>query len=286
MAIDYDKLMNWKFPVVRHRYTQRDSIIYALGIGVGSRDPFNENHIRFLYEKDLVALPSMGSILCYPGNWLRDPDTGVDYNKVMNAGTKLTIIGEIPTEANLISTPKVLQIIDKGVGKGAIILSDRDVYNEDTGDLVCRVEVQTFCRADGGFGGPVTAFPKPEPLPETAPTTQVDFETAMNCHLIYRLNGDKNPLHIEPAFAHRAGFKTPVVHGLCTYGISSFAILDRICGFDGTRIKSIQTRYTAPVFPGDVVRTEIWEMGSRVRFRATVPARGTTALDMGEIELV
>ena len=119
MAIDYEKLINWQFDETRQKITSKDLILYALGVGIGA-NPTDENELRFVYEKDLVALPSMASVLGYPGNWLRNPDTGVDYLKLVNAGNSFTIHKPIPTEGTLVGQAKVDTIIDKGEGRGAL----------------------------------------------------------------------------------------------------------------------------------------------------------------------
>jgi acyl dehydratase len=278
--------MNWRFPETVQNLTRRDTIIYALGVGVGAHNPFDKKQLRFLYEKWLVALPSMASVLCYPGNWLNNPESGVDYTKVMNAGTRVTIHKETPVEATLTATPRVLEIIDKGPGRGAVIISERRVFETRTGDHVCTVNAQTICRAHGGFGGPRKSIPRATPIPEEKPDDIVDFATPRNSHLVYRLGGDPNALHVDPDAARKAGFDTPVLHGLCTFGIASYAVLDRCCDGDTSRMKAIQVRYTAPVFPGETVRTEIWRKdGKTVQFRASVPARNSVVLDLCEAEI-
>ncbi|HAT34715.1 MAG TPA: 3-alpha,7-alpha,12-alpha-trihydroxy-5-beta-cholest-24-enoyl-CoA hydratase, partial [Rhodospirillaceae bacterium] len=176
MAIDYDKLINWQFEQTRQEITPKDLMLYALGVGIGE-NPVDENELRFVYEKDLVALPSMASVLGYPGNWLRNPDSGVNYLKLVNAGNAFTIHNPIPVEGTLVGQAKVESIIDKGEGRGALISSTRDVVHEETDTLICTIRASTYCRADGGFGGPSGPVPEPQPIPDTEPALTCDLPT-------------------------------------------------------------------------------------------------------------
>lgn len=276
--IDYQNLMNWKFPRIEQQITNKDVILYALGIGLGA-DPLDRDQLRFVYEKDLLTFPSMASIFGYPGNWLRDTRTGVNYGKIVNGGTKFVIHQPLPTAANLVCTPRVLEIVDKGEGKGALVIVERKVYDSATNSHVCTVTTTTFCRADGGFGGPgkaVTASPRQ--VPDRKPDGIVDFMTAKNLALLYRLNGDQNPIHADPDIAMAAGFKEPILHGLSTMGVATHAILKGCCGYDPSRLESVNVRYTAPVIPGDTISTQFWRDGSVIQFQSLVPSRQAVVL--------
>jgi acyl dehydratase len=141
-----------------------------------------------------------------------------------------------------------------------------------------------FCRADGGFGGKSEA-PAPEPLPDRKPDCSWDWTVPDNLALIYRLSGDYNPLHADPAFAKRARFERPILHGRATFGIAAHALLRTRCAYDPARLVAMDARFTAPVYPGESLRTEIWSEGAGVRFRMTVPGRGVVALDNGKAEV-
>jgi acyl dehydratase len=272
MAIDYDKLKNWKFEETRQAITPKDVMLYALGVGLGA-NPTDANELRFVYEQDLVALPSMAAVLGYPGNWLRNPDSGVNYLKLVNAGNAFTIHNPIPTEGTLVGQAKVDEIIDKGEGRGALVSAIRDVHHEETGDLICTIRTTTYCRADGGFGGPSGPVPVPQAIPDTEPELTCDLPTVPQSALIYRLSGDYNPLHADPDIATKAGFDRPIAHGLLTYGVVCHALVKSCCGYDPLRFKGMEGRFSAPVFPGDTIRTEIWRDGETVTFRATIPDR-------------
>ena len=282
--IDYQHLMNWKFPHIEQHLTQRDTILYALGVGLGA-DPLDRNQLRFVYEKNLLTFPSMASIFCYPGNWLKDTRTGVNYGKVVNGGTKFVIHQALPTQGTLTCAPRVIEIVDKGAGKGALIMVERKVHDKNSGALVCTVTTTTFCRADGGFEGPSqSSTASPRKVPDTAPDGGVEFTVARNLALLYRLNGDQNPIHADPDVARAAGFKEPILHGLSTMGVATHALLKGCCDYDPARLESVSVRYTAPVITGDTIRTEFWREDSMIQFRSVVAARGAAVL-AGEAKL-
>ena len=142
-----------------------------------------------------------------------------------------------------------------------------------------------FCRGDGGFGGPPRQSPPPHPIPSRAPDAVCDFGTRPEMALIYRLSGDYNPLHAEPAAAKAAGFERPILHGLGTFGVSGHALLKTMCGYDPARLKSFSCRFSAPVFPGETIRTEMWRDGPVVSFRARVVGRDVIAINNGRAEV-
>jgi acyl dehydratase len=278
--IDPHKLLNWPFPEIEHRLTKRDAILYALGVGFGD-DPLDRKQLRFVYEENLQAVPSMASILCFPGNWLRNPDTGVDYRKQLNAGNRIVLHAPLPTEGTLVCRPRVTDVIDKGAGRGALIVTERKIFDKGTGSAVCTVTTTSLCRADGGFGGPARTLDAAVTMPDTAPDCSATLEVAKNLALIYRLNGDQNPLHVDPDAARAAGYPQPILHGLATLGVVTHALLKACCDYDTARLKSIEVRYTAPVIPGDSLRTDVWRSGDGVLFRTVAVARGAIVIDGG-----
>jgi acyl dehydratase len=284
MAINYDKLMAWPFEDVRHRYTQRDTMLYALGIGLGA-DPTDEAELRFVYEKDLLALPTLPVVLGYPGMWLKDPATGVDWVHAGHGEQGLRLHRPIPTEGEVIGRTRVSQIIDKGPGKGALIYTERTVTGAASGALLATLTSTSFCRADGGFGGPAGPVKTVNELPTRAADHRVDFATQPRAALIYRLSGDYNPLHAEPAVACAAGFERPILHGLATYGIAGWAIVKQVCGGDPAAVQSLDVRFSSPVYPGETIRTELWIDGKVVSFRARAVERDVVVLNNGRAEL-
>lgn len=284
MTINYDKLLRFSIPDTRQSYTEKDAILYALGLGLGL-DPLDEAQLDFVYEKNLKVLPSFGVVLAHPGFWMQNPETGLDWVKAVHGEQGLIIHRPLAPRGDVYGEHRILDIIDKGAGRGALLLLQRKVFDASTGDLLVTATQTAFCRGDGGFDGPPRPQPKPHAIPDRAP----DFECALPTHpqlaLIYRLSGDCNPLHIEPAVAAAAGYKQPILHGLATYGISGHAILRTVAGYDPERIVSIDARFTAPVYPGETFRTEMWRDNNVISFQTRAIERDVVAISNGKLAL-
>lgn len=280
MALDYERLLNWPFDEVKQSYTDRDTMLYALGLGFGF-NPTDPEELRFVYEKGLQAFPTMPVVLGHPGSWMSDPETGIDFLKVLHGEQHLDIHAPLPAEGTILARNRVAEIIDKGEGRGALIHVERRVFDHVSGDHLSTQTAVIFARANGGFGGPVTTGAKPHALPERPPEATVDIPVAAQAALLYRLSGDYNPLHADPAIAEKAGFPAPILHGLASYGIAARAVLKALQVNDAKQLRSFGLRFSAPVFPGETIRTEIWRDGEEVSFRARVPARDTVVLNNG-----
>ena len=274
MAIDYDKLKAWPFPEVEQSYTTRDTILYALGLGVGA-DPLDSANLRFTFEESegFAALPFMAAVLGTPGFWLRDPASGVDWTRVLHGEQGIEWHGPVPTEGTVIARNRVAEIIDKGADKGALLYIEREIIDKATGAKIATNTSTTFARADGGFGGPTGPLKPVHQLPDRAPEKVLSIATLPQAALIYRLSGDPNPLHASPQVAAKAGFKAPILHGLCSFGIAGLAVLDAYCDADPARLKSFGLRFSAPVYPGETITTEMWRDGDVVSFRSLVDDR-------------
>lgn len=288
MAVDYEKLMAWPTPDIRQKLTRRDTMLYALGVGLGA-DPLDERQLRFVYEKDLLALPTMAVVLAYPGFWMNDPALGVDWKRLLHGEQGIEIKKPLPVEGDLIGVSRITGITDKGAGKGALVYSERDIIDAATNETLATLSSTTFLRGDGGGAGgdPRWLQParRPHALPERAPDLVGDLKTLPQAALIYRLSGDYNPLHADPEIGRAAGFDRPILHGLCSFGVAGHAILRDICGYDPTRLKSLSLRFSSPVYPGETIRVEIWRAGAEVSFRAHVVERGVLVLDNGRATL-
>ena len=284
MPINYDKLINWKIPQVEQRITKRDTMLFALGVGLGF-DPCDTGQLKFVYENKLHALPMMAVVLGYPGPWFAHPDTGVTRSQVVHGEQGFSIHRALPVEGDVVGINKVASVIDKGEGKGALLLTECTVRDKASNEAICTLNSTTFCRADGGFGGPTGPVPAPHPIPD-APAQQVcDLVTLPQAALIFRLSGDYNPLHADPVYAQKSGFKRPILHGRCTFSIAGHAILRTMCGYEPSRFRGMEGRFSSPVYPGETVRTEMWRNGDIVSFRSTVPARGVTVINNGRAEI-
>jgi len=285
MPIDYDKLSNWKIPEVEQKLTKRDTMLYALGVGLGA-DPCDANQLKFVYEQNLQALPTMAIVLGFAGPWHAHPDTGITRSHVVHGEQSFVIHRPLPVEGDIVGCTRITGIVDKGKDKGALVMTENAVRDQASGNALCTLTSTSFCRADGGFGGPGGPAKTPHPIPATPPDAVCDLPTLPQAALIYRLSGDYNPLHADPAAAQKAGYPRPILHGRCTFSIAGHAILKTCCGYDPARFRSMAGRFSSPVYPGETIRTEIWRSGSIVSFRSTVPARGVTVLNNGRAEII
>ena len=218
MGLNYERLMAYRPADIAVSYGERECILYALGIGLGM-DPLDPGALKFVYERaGLQAFPTMAVVLGWPGR-LTDPAFGVDERLVVAGDLKVVLHRPLPAQARLVSRPRIKEVIDKGAGNAAIILNTRDLLAED-GTPVATVDSSTFARKHGGFGGKVTETPAPPPVPQTAPDEICDLPTPPNLALLYRLNGDENPLHADPERAKVAGFDRPILHGAASFGVA------------------------------------------------------------------
>lgn len=284
MPVNPETLLAWPFEDLIHSYTERDTLLYALGVGAGA-DPTDPEDLKFVYEENMAALPTMAVVMGYPGFWLKDQDTGVDWRGVLHGEQGLVIHKPLPPSGTVIGRMRVTGFIDKGAGKGALLLSERQVIEQASGDLLATVSSTSFLRGDGGTGFSTGPAPVPHALPERAPDAALDLPTAPNAALIYRLSGDFNPLHADPKVAAGAGFPRPILHGLCTYGVAGRALLKLCCGNDPAKLRRMDLRFSAPVFPGETIRTEIWQEGGRISFRAKAVERDLVVLNNGYAEV-
>lgn len=284
MSIIYDKLITWDIPEVEQQLTRRDVMLYALGVGLGA-DPCDMNQLKFVYEPNLVALPTMAIILGYPGPWHAAPELGITRSHVVHGEQGFVIHRPLPVEGAILGKTRLVSVIDKGKDRGALLLTECAVRDKATNAPICTLTSTTFCRADGGFGGPTGPVKKPHAVPQTPPDLTCELPTLPQAALIYRLSGDYNPLHADPAYAQKAGFKMPILHGRCTFSVVGHALLKSCCGYDPARLKSMDARFSSPVYPGETIRTDIWMDKNEITFRATVPARGVTVLDNGHARL-
>ena len=288
MTIHYQQLKARAFEPVRQHYTQRDTMLYALSLGVGN-DPLDNQNLPLVYEgmdQPLQALPTMSSVLGYPGFWMKNADSGIDWVKLVHGEQRTTIHQPIPVDAKVVGNTKVTRIIDKGAGKGAIVVTERTLHGED-GVLYATIDQVTFCRGDGGYSQQLGGQPSDESLPalaatpDTAPQWTFEHRIRPEAALLYRLMADYNPLHADPRVAQAAGFDKPILHGLATYGMVCHALVMTACGGDASQLRSIHARFSSPVYPGETLRTEIWQSGKSLQFRATVVERNIVVLSHG-----
>lgn len=278
-VLDVERLRAYRVPECRENYDARDTILYALGVGAGLSPDIDERD--FVFERDLKALPTMALVLGSPGFWGMDPRSGLDWMQIVHGEQSLRLYRSLDGQGELIGRTEVTDIADKGPGKPAMIRSARKLSTL-SGVLVAEIEELWVLRDGGGFGGPrnLPSISVP-PMPDSAADAALDLPTSRNQALIYRLSGDRNPLHVDPETARRAGFDEPILHGLSTMGVTCRALVQLCCGGDPSRLSALSLRFTAPVIPGEVIRTEVWQNGREIRFRASVPGAGKIVADGG-----
>jgi acyl dehydratase len=279
MGLNYERIMAYRPADIHVRYGRRDCILYALGIGLGMH-PIEPGELKFVYERaGLEAFPTMAVVLGWPGR-MTDPAFGIDERLVVAGDLKVVLHRPLTPEGRLISRPRIKEVIDKGLGNAAIILNTRDLLAED-GTPVATVDSSTFARKHGGFGGKATQSPAQPAVPQTEPEKVCDLPTPPNLALLYRLNGDENPLHADPQRAEEAGFDRPILHGAASFGVAAHAILRACADYQPQRLKSIEARFSRPVFPGETIRTEMWPEGERISFQCRVVGRDEIVLNNG-----
>ena len=283
MPIQYPEILSLASDDFTARYTDRDTMLYALGVGMGA-DPMNEKELPFVYENGLKALPTMATVIAWGAGGLA-LRMGINYLMVVHGEQKLEIHEPLPTDAQIKAGVRVIGAYDKGKDKGAVIYTETTITRTDTGAKLATLVSSTFARGDGGFGGPSEGAPEPHSTPSRAPDAEVALATRPDQALIYRLSGDRNPLHSDPNVARLAGFPRPILHGLCTYGVTCRAVLQTYADYDPSRIKNFDVRFSSPVFPGETIVTRMWRDGNVISFEASVAERNVTVIKNGRCVL-
>jgi acyl dehydratase len=282
MPIDYPAVLGLREEGRRFSWSERDTMLYALAIGMG-QDPLDRRELPFVYEKGLKAVPTLAAIIAW-GAGVSPERIGLDRRTTLHGEEALTLHRPLPAAGEIVADSRVLAVYDKG-DKGAVVERETVLTDASSGEQLATVIRTAFARSDGGFGGP-SASPPPAPRPARPPDAILEFPTRRDQALLYRLCGDRNPLHVDPDVAQAAGFAIPILHGLCTYGICCRAVLEAFCGFEPARLQHYAVRFSAPVIPGDAVRVTLWRDADTVSFEADVPARGVTVIKSGRAHVV
>lgn len=282
--MDRDALLNRPFPVIRETYTAKETILYALGVGVGL-DPLDTAELPFVDKTKLRLVPGQASVLAFPGAWLAEESLGVNYAKLLHGGQAVIFERALQPEATIRGEYEILGIDDKGAERGAVVFFEKRILDDADGGLICRVRSTYFLRGDGGCGSWGNAETVAPPVPDGRPDRTFDRRTSPNQALIYQLNGDHNPLHVDPAAAEKAGFPRPILHGLSSFGAATFGMVQDLCDGEPDRLAEIAMRFSRPVFPGDTISFELYEEPDCWRFRARVRDRDEVVLDRGLVRL-
>jgi acyl dehydratase len=266
---------------VEHSWTSTEALLYALGVGAGQADPLAELALTTENSQDVTqrVLPTFAVLLAQNaarqgGRRLGDFDPA----RLVHAEQAVTVPRPLPVAGTARVTSTVTGIYDKG--SGALVVSEASAHDAETGELIATTRASVFIRGEGGFGGdrgPSASWSRPDRDPDRSLTAPTRRDQA----LLYRLSGDRNPLHSDPKFAARAGFPAPILHGMCTYGVTCRVLLAGLCDGDTTRFQAMSGRFSAPVFPGDTLTVNAWLDGGAARFQTT-RQDGTIVIDHGE----
>lgn len=283
MALNYDEVMATSFAEIERSYGDTETMLYAQSVGFG-RDPLDRKELAYVYEQDrpTQTVPTMASAIVPD---MFPPDFGWDYTQVLHAEQRLQLYRPLPPAADILINKRVVDVLDRGPRHGALVLFEAEgrLAKDDT--ALFSLGSTVVARGDGGFGGPSGSGPMPHRVPRRDPDLSCDCATRIDQALLFRLNGDRNPLHADPDRAESAGFPVPILHGLCTYGIACRAILRTICDYDYTLIAGFDARFSAPVLPGDTITTDMWQDGNVVSFQCSVSARNCIVLRNGKCTL-
>lgn len=270
MVLDPSRFVGKIFPEKRFRYTERDTQLYALSVGM-AQDPLDRNELVFACGPNTPVLPTQATVIAWDYDFILG--SGIDEAKILHGAQSVTIHSPLPAAADVISRFAVTDLFDKGPGNGAVIVARTEIFEEATGRPLCTNVWTSYARGEGGFGGERGPSSPVLPAPSRAPDHSVDSRTWLNQPLFYRLLGDVNPLHSDPDFAALGGFDRPIMHGLCTYGIACRAVVATTCAYDPRRMLDFRCQFAAPAIPGDTIRTDIWTDGDAVTFRCRAVER-------------
>jgi acyl dehydratase len=259
----------------------RDVLLYALGVGAGQRDPALELELTTESSEglELRAVPTFGVLMTHAAGERLLED--LDQTMIVHAEQALRVNRPIPVGGSVRVTAEIESVYDKG--SGALVTHRAVAVEEDTGEELLAARSAVFVRGAGGFGGERGPSSPTWQLPNRAADHALMAEVRLDQALLYRLSGDRNPLHCDPAFARRAGFRAPILHGLATYGIAARLLFGELCATDPNRFRSIEARFSAPVEPGGVLRVDAWEQESAVLFQVRDDT-GIVVLDRGRLE--
>ena len=290
MPIDYEDMMQSGATGLVSSYDEKDVMLYALGVGFG-RDPLDEKELPFVYENNgLEVVPTFASVISRgeapPAQQRMPQKSSINFMMVVDGERRITIHKPLPPKCEVVSDERYIDILDKGEGKGAVLIQERVTREKATGDKLFTIVSSIFARGDGGFGGKPQGGPALHEIPERAPDLVKECDTRPDQAFLYALSGDRNPLHRDPNVAKMVGFPRPILHGLCSYGTACRAVLSTLAEYDPARIIQFDVRFSKPVFPGETLVVEMWQDGATVSYRASVKERpGTVVLNNGRVIL-
>ncbi|CAN5534574.1 MaoC/PaaZ C-terminal domain-containing protein [soil metagenome] len=283
MPIDLDVAIGAELEPMEFSWTSSDVQLYHLGLGAGA-DPMDPRELRYLTDGTPQVLPTFGNVAqsfhMTEAPTVKFPGIDIELSRVLHASEAIIVPGPIPATGTGTAVTRFTEIWDKG--KAAVIWSETTVTAPD-GTLLWTQKRSIFARGEGGFGGE-RGPSSTSSVPDRAPDLELDVPTLPQQALLYRLCGDRNPLHSDPEFASAAGFPKPILHGLCTYGMACKALVDAILGGDTTQLASYGARFAGVVFPGETLRVSAWKNDSGYTGTVTAPSRDG-AVVLSDLEL-
>jgi acyl dehydratase len=279
----YPEILAVRTDPVSSNYCDKDVILYALSIGM-AQDPLDSRELTYVYEKALQVVPTMSAVLVSSaGKFITEGD--IDFKLLVHGEQRLQVHRPLPPQASITAKSRCLGVVDKGAKHGAIMNVECEIADSTSGELYATTIMSLFCRGDGGFGGPTESALIAHAVPDRAPDIEVALPTRADQALLYRLNGDRNPLHCDERAARLAGFERPILHGLCTYGFACRAVLQAFCNYDASAIASFDARFASPVYPGETIVTRMWRDDQVVSFECSVAERKVTVIRNGRCVL-
>ncbi len=280
MPIAYPAILDLTSDAEPISWRDREAMLYALGIGLGS-DPLNEHELPFVYENGLKAVPTFATVLAMTSGYSRlIARSGINFARVVHGEQSVELHQPLAPEGEATAASRIAAVYDKGE-RGAILIVETVLKGAD-GAPIATLRASIFARADGGFGGSSEGEAEAHKAPDRPADLSLDMPTRPDQALLYRLCGDRNPLHADPAFAKMVGFPRPILHGLCTFGITCRAVMQAFTEFDPKVVLSHQARFSAPVFPGETVTVDLWRDGDTVSFEARVKDREAVVIKNGK----
>jgi len=280
--MDYERLQAYEIPEIRQTYGEKDVILYALSVGAGARIASGEGYSYICETARLSCLPSFCVILGHPGFWVSDPRTTIDSRRNVHAEESFTLMAPLPSSGTIVGTTRIVDMVDKGPDKGALMYTEKEIRDASSGQLLALCERVQFLRGDGGYEGPSSPSRPPVRDPDTSPDLIRRMATADDQAFLYRLNGDPNPLHVDPEVARQGGFDRPILHGLCSFGMAATAAFFELAGGREGAMRGFRARFTAPVFAGETLRVEMWKGGE---VRVVAEPREVVVLSGGRADL-
>jgi acyl dehydratase len=286
---DVEEALSQKPEKLPGKYSDRDSLLYAVAIGMG-KDPLDQEELEYVCETvGERVVPTAATVLARAqrpvgGGQRASLMSKMNFALMLHGEQRLILHRPLPREAEILVSGRTTGVYDKGEGKGCLVTADTEVETVDGAPLFTLGSTMFF-RGDGGFGGSAEGAPVPHKLPDREPDASIEMPQREDQAMVYALCGDRNPLHRDPAFAKRAGFDRPILHGLCAYGIACHAVLKGALDYDHTTIAGFDVRFSSPVYPGETQVVDLWKDDGVISFRTRIPGRDVVSINNGKCTL-